>query len=317
MRALIIDIGRKKELRGILGRDILAYQLDWLRTEKMISEVIVLTDSITEDSQDADVSYYACRELPKYEQLKTILDDKPFLLIYGPILSAFSLKALREEYRNTQADILCLGGGYFCGETFGIGIDSVRRVTSAFGVDGPLHNVYIINPLILTYYFHERFEMQTFLAEMLKHHRKIFFLNNPEWLEYVNTYPAYFQATKYLLQRPELQGTKIHNSFYGKNCEIDFSVELHGRQFFGDDCRAGAGGVIRNSVFLDDVFVGANSRVSNSILQKGVKIGDNCELENCLLGEDCQIGANVRLPKGTILAAGSIVQTDSGVLNVF
>ena len=316
MRGLIIDIGQKKELREILSRDILDYQIERLQVEKMLSDIVVLTDTIEQDYQQGNVSYCACSELPKYEKLKAILDDRPFLLIYGPILNTFPLENLREQFWATQADIVCLSGGCFYGETFGVEIDDLHRLTSAFGTGGPLNNIYIINPLILTYYFHERFEIQTFLAEMLKHHRKIFCLNNTEWLEYINTYPAYFQTTKYLLQQPGLQGTKIHNSFYGKNCEIDFSVELHGRQFFGDDCQAGAASILQNSVFLSGVTVGANSRVSDSILQKHVKIGNNCELDNCLLGENCQIGDNVRLPRGTILAADSVVRTDSGVLNV-
>jgi NDP-sugar pyrophosphorylase family protein len=315
MRAVIIDIGQRKDLREILGQDILDYQLEWLKADTQIEDVIILTDSITVAKKQKKVSYYACPELPKYEFLKSILNDQPFLLLYGPILSAFPVRALREHFWLNKADISCLTGGYFQGETLTIEQDGIHKLLSVFGTGDSVNNAYIINPLILTYYFHERFDIQLFLTDMLKHSRKIFCLNNPDWVEYVNNYTAYFQTTNYFLELSNVQGTKIHNSYYGDNCEIDFSVELYGRQFFGKDCRVGQHSVLKNSVFLDSVTIGTDSRVSNSILQKRVKIGQHCELEHCLLGENCTVGDNVRLPAGTILAADSVVQSNSGVLD--
>ncbi|MDR1997420.1 MAG: NDP-sugar synthase [Candidatus Margulisbacteria bacterium] len=317
MRALLIDIGQKKDLRDILGRDILAHQLSWLRADKELEEIVIFSDWITQNYQKDNVAYYACRGLPKYGLLKKVLNDQPFLLLYGPVLSAFPLHNLREQFCALRADILCLTGGSFHGETYAVEQNTRQELLSPFGSGDAADNVYIINPLTLTYYFHERFDIQAFLTEMRKHRRQIYCLPNPDWIEYVNNYAAYYQATRRLLDSPELPGTKIHNSYYGGNCEIDFSVELRGRQFFGEDCRVGARGILSDSVFLDRTVIGADARISGSILQKNVKIGRSCELPNCLIGAGCVIGDKVRLSPGTVLAADSTVQSDSGVLNVF
>jgi NDP-sugar pyrophosphorylase family protein len=311
-----MDIGQPADLRQILGRDILDYQLDWLKTDDDITETIVLTDSVAVDLRRSGTVYHSCAELPKYDLLKSLLNDQPFLLIYGPLLTSFKPQELRAAFRAAQADIVCLTGGFFHGETFAVEQDSGHKLTSVFGSGAPVNNLCIVNPLLLTYYFHERFEMQTFLAEMLKARRRIFCLENTGWLEYVNTYPAYFQASGWLLKNAPVKGAKIHQSYYGKNCEIDFSVSLRGRQFFGDDCLIGKDSILQNSIFLDRAAVGENCRINNSILQKNVKIGRNCELKNCLLGEGVAIGDNVRLPDNTILAAGSAVKDYSGVLDV-
>ena len=316
MRALIIDIGQKKDIRDILGQDILLYQLDWLRAAK-ITDITVFTDNITKNLQYDGIHYYACTEPPKYELLKTVLDDKPFFLLNGPVLTNYSGETLNKLYNKLQADVLCLTGGSFYGETFAVERDGAAALLNVFGSGETVNNIYVINPLLLSFYFYERFDIQLFLTEMIKHRRRIFCENNTGWIEYVNTYPAYFQATKQLLSSvPELSGSKIHNSYYGKNCEIDFSVKLLGQQFFGDDCRIGLNCVLENSIFLNKIQIADSARIKNSILQKNVKIGKNCELENCLIGENCIIEDNIRLPAGIILAADSVIKTDSGILNV-
>lgn len=314
MRALILDIGQNKYLRDILGQDILLYQLEWLRAGGC-THISVLTDSIEKNFKYENVNYYACSELPKYEFLKSLLDDKPFVLLNGPFLSDTPLKEITNMYYGARPDVLCLTGGNMRGETFTVERDRSTALLNVFGADEATSNVYIINPLLLSFYFFEQFDIQLFLTEMIKHRRRIFCESNTAWGEYINTYPAYFEASKHLLSA-ELDATLINDSYYGKNCEIDFSVQQSGRQFFGDDCLVGKNCVLQDSIFLHNVQIGSASRIKNSLLQKNVKIGRHCELENCLIGENCMLEDNVRLPAGSILAAGSILKTGSGVLNV-
>jgi NDP-sugar pyrophosphorylase family protein len=127
------------------------------------------------------------------------------------------------------------------------------------------------------------------LTEILKHRKQIVCRTVPEWTECVNNYPAYINATRHLRNNENLPGQLIDGSYYGKNCEVDFSAELSGTQFFGDNCAVGKNCVLKNSVLLGGNKIGEAVRLSDVILQKNVRVGRHCELRNSLIGANSVI----------------------------
>ncbi|GBR74095.1 nucleoside-diphosphate-sugar pyrophosphorylase [Candidatus Termititenax aidoneus] len=313
MRALILDVGLEICLREPLGRDILDYQTEYLKAANIFSKIIVLTDTIAEDYTQDNVYYYVCTQPPKYEFLKSVLDDQPFLLLNGPVLTDFPAVKIRDLFFNSVLDLLCLTAGEMRGSTFALEKTAGGVLLTAFGTGETAAQIYVINPLLLTYYFHERFELQTFLTEVLKHRKQIVCRAMPEWTECVNNYPAYINATRHLKNSENLPGQLIDGSYYGKNCEIDFSAELSGLQFFGADCAVGKNCALKNSVLLGGNKIGEAARLSDVILQKNVCIGQHCELKNSLIGANSVIENNVRIPEGMIVAPYSIIKSGSGV----
>ncbi|MDR1452424.1 MAG: NDP-sugar synthase [Candidatus Margulisbacteria bacterium] len=313
MRALILDVGQNVYLREPLNRDILAYQTEYLKAANIFSKIIVLTDTLAEDQTQDGVHYYVCPQLPKYEFLKSVLDDQPFLLLNGPVLTDLPAARIRDLFFNGVMDLLCLTSGGVCGSTFMLEKTASGALLTAFGAGETAAQIYVINPLLLTYYFYERFELQIFLTEALKHRRQIICRSVPEWTECVNNFPAYIRATRHLKNSANLPGQLINGSYYGKNCEIDFSAEQLGAQFFGDNCAVEKNCSLQNSVLLGSNEVGAATVLSDSILQKNVRIGQCCELKNSLVGANSIIESHVRIPEGMIVAPDSLIKSGSGV----
>ncbi|GBR77587.1 mannose-1-phosphate guanylyltransferase [Candidatus Termititenax dinenymphae] len=300
MRAIILDVGQKKELRELPGQDILAYQVTALQ-QTGFDTIIVLSDLFAEDYKQSGAAYYACPSAPKYDFLKSILNDEPFLLINGPALTDFPPAKLMDFFRKEHADVLCLTARDLTGETFSASTDP-EEYSAQF---------YVLNPVLFTYYFYEYFEIRLFLTEMYKHRKKIIYQHSGGWNEYVNTHTAYVRAARYLLQKSLIPGSKVNNAYYGKNCEIDFAANLSGTQFFGANCKAEAESLLSDSLLLGNNTIGAGSRIVNSLLQRNVKIGRNSALDNCLIGEGSVIEDNVRLPSGFVLAPQSIIRSGS------
>ncbi|GBR75902.1 nucleoside-diphosphate-sugar pyrophosphorylase [Candidatus Termititenax persephonae] len=306
MHCLIIDVraGRAELMpyRELPGQDILVYQISLLRRAGF-KDITVLSDFIAEDFRQAGITYYACPRPPKYAFLKRVLNDQPFLLLNGPALTDYPLNKLAEAYQADKPDVLCLTGGGLLGETF--------YVEPTAGTSEIAAQIYIINPLLLTYYYHEYFETGLFLTEMLKHRRIIKCCSHKGWSECVNNYPAYLRAAHYLLGCGAVPGSPINNLYYGKKCEVDFTADLGGRLFFGDNCQVGAQSRLQDSLLLGQNTLGGGVRLTNCLLQKYVTIGNNCVLENCLIGERSVIGDNVRLTD-FVLAPRSVIKSGSG-----
>jgi NDP-sugar pyrophosphorylase family protein len=210
-------------------------------------------------------------------------------------------------------DLLCLTADGLRGSTFALEKTAGGALLTAFGAGETAAQIYVINPLLLTYYFHERFELRIFLTEALKHRKQVGCRSVTEWTECVNNFPAYIRATGHLKNGADLPGQLINGSYYGKNCEIDFSAELSGRQFFGDDCAVGKNCVLQSSVLLGGNTIDENTRLNDVILQKNVRIGRYCELKNTFVGANSVIENNVRLPEGLVIAPDSIIKSGSGV----
>jgi NDP-sugar pyrophosphorylase family protein len=313
MRALILDVGQDAYLREPLGRDILVYQTEYLKAAKVFSQIIVLTDTIAEDQTQDNVHYYVCLRPPKYEFLKSVLDDQPFLLLNGPVLTDLPAAQIRNLFFTGVMDMLCLTAGDMRGSTFALEKTASGALLTAFGAGETAAQIYVINPLLLTYYFHERFELRIFLTEALKHRKQVVCRSAPEWTECVNNFPAYIRATRHLKNGAELPGQLINGSYYGQNCEVDFSAELTGAQFFGDNCIVGKNCSLKNSVLLGGNEVGAFTMLNDSILQKNVRVGQYCELKNSLVGANSVIESHVRIPEGMVVAPDSIIKSGSGV----
>ncbi len=77
---------------------------------------------------------------------------------------------------------------------------------------------------------------------------------------------------------------------FGRDCVVDVNVILEGRVVVGDDCRIGAGAIIRDSV------IGAGSLIEA-----------HCVIDGAVIGARCRIGPFARLrPQSTLAEAARI-----------
>lgn len=77
----------------------------------------------------------------------------------------------------------------------------------------------------------------------------------------------------------------------------------------GKDCAIGEGSTIGPDVCIGNgVTIGTGSSLSDCVLYDGVKVGDRAILERCIIGENAIIRDGARVPPGTIVGDGGVVE---------
>jgi len=77
----------------------------------------------------------------------------------------------------------------------------------------------------------------------------------------------------------------------------------------GKDCVIGEGTTMGPDVCIGNgVTIGIGSALSDCVLHDGVNVGDRAILERCIIGENATIRDGARVPPGTIIGDGGVVE---------
>lgn len=297
----------------ILGAPLLEYQVQMLKNAGCKKIIIVNPYQETKTEQQG-ISCVCVKADPTGCNLNLIipfLDDEPFYLICGNAFSGDPLDQL------PVADVAALTTEQSAG--FAVTLEDAAIVDIVYNGVGPkLAQIFRIRPELVTYGFrNNELFFELFLTDMLRRQKKILAVPAAKYTRVLLTPDDVYRTTYALLEQESfpIRGEKLHQSYYGKKCEIDFSTELTGRQFFGNDCTVGKNGRLTNVIMGDVVTVGASTKIEGSIIMSKVIIGNNCELNHCILGEGVVLDDQVRIPSGMIVASGSHLTSNTGVLN--
>lgn len=310
----------------VLGEPLLVFQLQWLDKQAEVDTIIVADDKpeMTGEKVQKNIIYIGKKAQENLAFLKEYLRDEPFFLILGNIITDAPLAQLYNEYIARRADLAFFYGdkdktakeGYF------IKLDKAHKLRD-FKYNNSVYNqifqhIYLISSELLEYIgeepdynFYERF-----LPDMLKRNKFIQGTKSKSfWLDPVE--PASWYKLNYQMLREnwELSGSKINNVYFGQKCDIDFSVELSGEQFFGENCLVKKESRVTGSLLFNNVKIGQNTFIKNSILCNNVIIGDNCQIENVILGENTVLEEQSEL-KNTVISQNSLIKRGSLNLNV-
>jgi NDP-sugar pyrophosphorylase family protein len=312
----------------VVGSPILDHQLEWLNAQPEIDKILIVTPKKyqKEHGLTKPIIYCVCPEesIDNIAPIKEFLRDEPFFAIFGNFLTDFNLTLLKSEFIAKRSDICFLYGekeklpeGYF------IKLDKNHKLRDFKYNSGNylsvFQNIFLISPELMEYVsqednisFYERF-----LPEMLHRNKFINGLKNKNTYFSFSDPTSWYKANYLLLQQNKvIVGSKINNIYYGDKCDIDFSVDLTGEQFFGNNCQIAKNCKITNSLLFDNVKVGQNVIINNSIVCANATIREYSALESAVIGENTLIEAHVRINTGTVLAKDSTINKNSGVLNV-
>lgn len=312
----------------VLGCAVLDHQLARLSEQPEIDRIVVVAPKEYQKKYTLDkpLSYCSCNAESDADisLIKDLVRDEPFFVLLGNFITEFPFSLLKSEFIAKRSDLCFLYGdkdnrqdGYF------VKLDKSHKLRDFKYNSGNylsvFQNIFLISPELLEYLvpgenynFYEKF-----LPEMLRRNKFINGLKNKHE-HFALTDPASWYRTNYALLRANkvIVGSKINDIYYGDKCDIDFSAELKGEQFFGNNCRVGKDCKLKDSIFFNDLQLGKNVLVNNAIICSGTVIGDNCVIENAIVGEKVTIDSHVRIAPGTVLAKGSIIKKSSGVFDV-
>jgi len=125
---------------------------------------------------------------------------------------------------------------------------------------------------------------------------------------------SWHEAMFACLQEPlfEIRATKIKDSYFGRDTEIDFSSFVQGHCFLGNEVIMKENGLIENSLIGSSTSLGKTVKIRSTMIGDNVKINDQVLIENSIIADGCVIENNCQiinsvLNKNSLLTAYSII----------
>lgn len=311
----------------VLGYSLLYFQVEWLKKQKEIDTIIIVTKTKPLDLDIGEKKIIYIENNDKNYDMQSIKDylrDEPFYLILGNIIANTPLTILHNEYTAKKSDLIFIYDEKKKKsiEEYFIKTDKAHRLRDFKFNYSEYHllfkHVFLLSAELLEYIPAEENSAfyEIFLPDMLKRNKFIYGLKNKSFLENINSPEKWYQINYQLLRENwGISASKINNVYYGENCDIDFSVDLQGAQFFGSNCSIKKDCRLSESIFFNDLNIDRNTLVKDTIICDKVKIGEYCEIEKSIIGEGVIIEPHVKI-RNAVIAQKSIIKSNSGVLSV-
>ena len=288
---------------------------------------------VTEDSPLGTCG--AVKNVEKY------LDNEPFFVFNGDILTGLNLKKMISFHRSKKSDITISLSPVEDPTAYGlVPIDKDSRVTeflekpSMEEINTNLINAgtYIIEPHIMGHVpqgENYSFERELF-PKILKLGYNIFgFVSDCYWLD-VGTPEKYMSAHFDILDKKvpfnfpykkKFPNVYIGNGarysrdnitigpiVIGDNAIIEDDARIMPLSVIGRNTRVMSGTSISESIIFDRCIIGKNCIIRNSIIADNVKIGDNVKIENnSIVGNNSTIESNNVLKNGIKINVNSVI----------
>lgn len=322
-----------KPLVPVVNYPFICHQVELLR-QYGIDEIIFSAYYMSEQIQDVLLGIYKKKikmhfvyeETPldtagAVKNAETLLDNEPFLVFNGDVLTDLNLKELIAFHKKNKAKATLTLTKVSDISPYGLVIMNSQNEVQKF-LEKTLPKKDLPNTINAGTYVLERdtlemitpgqpfsFERQ-FFPNLIKNQQKVFgFVSDAYWID-IGTPEKLFKANlDALAQRLEIQlpgqATKL-KVWIGKSCKIDREARLRGPSLIGNHCTIAANTDISDFVVMgDNVSVGENSFLEHVLLFNKIKIGQNVKLTGCIVGNNCVIEDDVQIDGHLVLAEGT------------
>jgi mannose-1-phosphate guanylyltransferase len=312
---------RPKPMMQLVDRPFVAHQIDLLRrhgVDDVIFSCGYRPDALRDHFGDGSAAGVRLRYVVDPEPLGTagavrnaegLLDDAPFLVLNGDILTDLDLTAFAAEHRATGAQGTIALTPVEDPSAFGLVRLLDDGAVEAF-VEKPAPadlrpgepfrinaGTYLLEPDVLARIpagracSIEREVFPALAAEGLLHG----YPSDAYWRD-IGTPASYLAANHDVLAAALRTESPSGGAYLGPGATIDPAAEVDGRSCIGDDARVGAGAVVRGSV------VGASATIGEGAVVDGAIVG-----EGVVVGEGARLGPGVIVGDGARIAAGEVV----------
>ena len=322
-----------KVLVPIVNRPFIFHQMEWLKRQgvtDIILSLFYLSEKVEEVLQkvvgELNISFQVSHETKPLgtggavRKALSLLDDQPFLVLNGDILTDLDLRPLEELFHGGLALTLVevedptRYGVVRFDDQFNV-VEFVEKppadkITSRWINAG----IYILSPAL----FHDVPEDQPFSFE-----RDLF----PRWLREGISFRAcplegYWRdigkPQSYLEAHWDILDGEFETAIHGDlrrpsvwvqgNVSVDPTARLVGPLILGDRCSVGPEATVGpRTVIGDHVIVESHARVTGSVVWAHSRIGDSSVVEDAILGNHCRIESGAHVESGSVFADRSIV----------
>jgi len=246
---------------------------------------------------------------------KDHLDDEPFLVLNGDILSDIDYRRLVRFHKDKGAAATIALVEVPDPSRYGaVDLDWEGRITRFVEKPEPgkapsnLINagIYVLSPEVIDYIPEGRRVMiENEVFPKLAEERKLYgFEFHGFWMD-IGTPEHYLQANAILLEKTN--GVRVSDS-----TKVDPSAQILSPCHLGEHVTIGADSIIGpNTSVQDNVQIGKGCRIENSIIFNGAVIEDYSSVKNAVIGENALLERWVKVESGSLI--GDYAQITDGV----
>jgi mannose-1-phosphate guanylyltransferase len=234
-----------------------------------------------------------------------LIDDEPFLVLNGDIISDIDYRRLVEHHKSNGAlatialirvpDPSRYGAVELDGE--GRVIRFVEKPERGMAPSNLINaGIYVFEKEILNYIPNGRkVSTEKEVFPILAKERNLYgYEAHGLWLD-IGVSEAYLEANRRILER-------LDDEARVSEADIDGDAEIIQPTYLGKGVVVGAHSVIGpNTSITDHVHVGEGCRIENSIIFTGATIGDYSSVRNAIIGENATIERWVKVESGSLI----------------
>ena len=246
------------------------------------------------------------------KKAKALLDDEPFLVYYGDVISDIDIRRLIEYHKAKNGLATIALTPVSDPSMYGaVELDWEGRITRF--VEKPekgkepsnLINagIYVLDPKIFDYIPEGRaVSIEREVFPVLANERNLFgFEFHGLWTD-MGVPDDYLKANQIILSKYE--GVKL-----GEGVKVDPSAKILAPTYIGPGTEIGADSLIGpNTTISDHVLIGKGCRIENSILFSGAAIGDYSSVKNAIIGEQAILERWVKIESGSLVGDYSMIR---------
>jgi NDP-sugar pyrophosphorylase family protein len=330
-----LSCSKPKLLFPVVGVPLIDLMISWLK-EGGVREVVLAVNHLAERLRiEVGEKRLGSRVMLSVEETplgtagpirlaRDLLEDEPFVVVNGDIVSDISLKGMLEAHQEHGASATMSLVTVPDPKPYGsVTVDPRGRVTSfqektksPRGSHLVNAGAYILDPSIIDRIPSARQISleQTIFPELARRGHLWGWKHEGYWYD-IGRIQNYVQANRQLLER-------FHGSRPSSSDERDWNGFVRQPSYIGEGSTFQKGAQVGpGAIFSRGVVVGEGAAVRDSIIFENTTVGRECLLDSVLIGERVTIGAKTRIGRGAVVAGevnvppGSTIRQGAVILN--
>lgn len=330
-----LSCSKPKLLFPVVGVPLIDLMISWLK-EGGIREVVLAVNHLSErlrvevgERRLGSKVILSVEESPlgtagPIRLAKDLLDDEPFVVANGDLVSDISLKEMVRLHQSREATATVSLVAVSDPKHYGsVAVDSQGRITkfeekTRTRSRSHLINAgaYVFDPSIIDRIPTARpVSIEDAIFPALAAERKLWGSKHHGYWYDIGRIPEYVMANKELLER-------FHGSRQSSQSEIRHNATVRQPSYIGEGSAFQKGAQLGPGAILSrGVVVGEEATVRDSIIFENTTIGRECVVDGALVGERVTVGAQSRIGHGSIIAGHvnipdrSVIKQNAVILN--
>ncbi len=328
-----LSCSKPKLLFPLVGVPLIDHMVSWLK-KGGVRQVILAVNHLSEtlkievgNRRLGSEIIFSTEEIPlgtggPIRLAKTTLDNHPFIVVNGDIVSNIDLTSVVKDHLNTGAEATVVLVSVRDPRAYGsASLDSQGRITKfeekSETRKGPCWinaGVYVLNPSVIAMIPGKgRVSLEREVFPNLARSLKMSGWKHRGFWHDTGKISDYIRANRELLTNPEFMtpAKRVKNfsrtnvkkpSHLGKHSLVDKGAKLGPYAILSERVRVDRGAMVRDSIIFEETYIGEDCVIDGSVIGERVNIGRGTRI-----GKGSIVAGQIDLPEGTVIRSGSTV----------